>query len=168
MPLTTAQLAILKTELQTDPRGYGYNAAGRNDTAMAAIINTARDGTNAPTTPTADGGAADGSIRLILNTVDTSKVRAVVTQSAFDGLVTATRNYFTWLTGSNTITGNASLLQSLAGVPTANGSIWATGDRTAMNAAMDAVLRKFGSRAEEKFGQGVSVTIDDVGNALNS
>ena len=32
MPLTTAQLATLKTELQTDPRGYGYNSAARNDT----------------------------------------------------------------------------------------------------------------------------------------
>jgi hypothetical protein len=50
MALTAAQLAILKTELTTDPRVYGYapmlppNPANWN--GAAALLNLRRDGTN--------------------------------------------------------------------------------------------------------------------------
>ena len=47
MSLTAAQIATLKTELQTDPSQLGYNAAARNDTAMANEINFPRDGATA-------------------------------------------------------------------------------------------------------------------------
>lgn len=168
MALTPAQLATLKTELQTDPRGYGYNASARNDSDMAARINVPRDGTNVPSNPTGDGGAANGVIKLNNRTVDTGLIRAAVTFDGYDGLVVASQSWFNWLTSGGNITVNAHLLQQLAGIPTATSSIWAAADRTAMNAAMEALMRKFGSRAEEKFGIGVVVTVTEVGNALNS
>lgn len=54
MPLTPAQIAALKTELQNDPLALGYNAAvpPRNDTLMADAINWPRDGV----TPCPDNG----------------------------------------------------------------------------------------------------------------
>lgn len=167
MPLSAAQIAILRTELQTDPRGYGYNFTVRNDSDMAARINAKRDGTNPPTAPTADGGVAGGAIKFDNATVDTGAIRAAITKAAYDGLTTGDRAFLNWLTSAGNLTVGADLLQSLAGIPTTNGSIWSTGTRTAMNAAMESLLRRFGSRAEEKFGRGVSVTIDDVAMALN-
>lgn len=166
--MTPAQIATLKTELQNDPRGYGYNAAARNDSAMAATINTARDGTNPPSNPTAAGGAANGQIKVNNQTADTGSVRAAITKAAYDGLTTGDRSWLNWFTGAGTFAVSADNLQTLAGVPTAAGSVWSTGTRTAMNAAMDALLRKNGSRAEELFGVGVAVTIADIGLALNS
>ncbi len=166
MALTSAQLAILKTELQTDPRGYAYNSTARNDSDMAARINTVRTGSNPPSNPTADGGLANGSIKLNNLTVDTGAMRSTVTFAAFGGLVTTSQAYFEWLTNAGLLTVNAEMLQNLAGIPTATAAIWAAGDRTAMNAAFEALLRRFGSRAEEKFGYGVSVTVDDIGLSL--
>lgn len=163
MPAFT--LALLKTELTTDPRGYAYNAAGRNDSDILARVNAVRDGTNPGTTPTAGGGAANGIIQVNNATVDTAMIRAVVTQAAYDGLVTATRTWFNWLTGAGFITVNAGTLQSLAGIPTDTASIWATGQRTAMNAAMNGLMRKVTSRAVELWGR--DVTLDEVGIALN-
>ncbi len=165
--MTPAQLATLKSELQNDPRGYGYNAAVRNDTDIANRINARRDGTNPPSNPTAGGGNADGTIKLNLLSVDTGVIRATVSFAAFVGLVTSSQAWFQWLTSSGSITVNAALLQNLAGIPTAANSIWAAGDRTAMNAAMEGLMRRFASRAEELFGFGFSVSVNDVGAALN-
>jgi len=165
MALTDVQIVALKAELQNDPRGYGYNAAGRNDTLMQIAINTARDGTNPPSNPTADGGAASGAIKKDNKTVDTGAIRAAVTFAGFDGLVTASQAWFQWLTANGFITVNAHLLQQLAGIPTATNSIWAAADRTAMNAAMEAIMRRFTSRADELFN--ANVTVEEVGRALN-
>lgn len=52
MGLNPTQIAALKTELQNDPLALGYNAAARNDTAMADEINWPRDGA----TPCPDNG----------------------------------------------------------------------------------------------------------------
>lgn len=173
MPLTPAQLSALKTEFTNDPRGYGYAQYWTTgyDGALNFLINAARDGVvrvitdvtiSLPTTPTGAGGSADGIIKINNASVDTGQIRAAVTFAAFDGLVTASRQWFDWLTANGFISVNAHLLQSLAGIPTATGSIWALADRTAMNAAMESLMRKFGSRAEELFGVGVVVSTDDV------
>ena len=164
MPLTPSQLTTLKTEFTTDPRGYGYSTywTSGQDNVLADMIDTVRDGTNPPTNPTAAGGNADGHITVNYPSVDTGSIRAAVTFSAYQGLVTSTQSWLNWLTNSGNVAVNANVLQQLAGIPTANGSIWATADRTAMNAAMAALLRRFGSRAEELFGFGVVVTANDV------
>lgn len=168
MSLTPTQIAVLRTELQNDPRGYGYNSTARNDADMALRINTVRDGTNPPSSPTADGGVASGLIKINNPSVSTALIRSTVSLAAFGGLVTVNQAYLEWITNEGALSVNAALLQNLAGIPTANSAIWAAGDRVAMNAALEAIMRHNGSRAEEKFGAGVTVTIDDVSRALNS
>lgn len=48
MPLTNDQVVALRTELNTDPRGYGYAAhvATGNVTQLVALLNKPRDGTD--------------------------------------------------------------------------------------------------------------------------
>lgn len=154
MPLTPTQLTALKAELTNDPRGYGYAAdlASGNDAGLVAKLNLPRDGTN--------GGPL---IKVKNASVETGLIRAAVTFAGYDGLVTASQAWFNWLTGGGSITVNDHLLQQLAGIPTATGSIWASADRTAMNAAMESLMRRIGSRSEELFG--VLVTDTDVAKA---
>lgn len=151
MGLSTTQLQTLKTELTNDPRGYGYAAdlAVGNDSGLVAKLDLARDGTN--------GGPA---IRMNNLTADTGAIRAAITKAAYDGLVTADRTWINWLTSAGLITVGPDNLQTLAGIPIATGSIWSTGTRVAMNAAMETILRRTGCRAEELFG--VIVTETDV------
>lgn len=158
--MNNAQLLILKNEFTNDPRGYGYAQFWTTtpfDGGLPPIINLVRDGTN--TGP---------AIKLNNPSVDTGKIRAAVTFQAFDGLVVAAQAWFEWLTANGFITVNDHLLQQLAGIPTAASAIWATADRVAMNAAMEALMRKFGSRAEELLGYGVVVTANDVSACRNA
>jgi hypothetical protein len=156
MPLSPTQLISLKAELTNDPRGYGYAAdlATGNDSGLVAKLNLPRDGTN--------GGQA---IRTNNATADTGAIRAAITKAAYDGLAAGDRTWINWLTGAGSITVGPDSLQTLAGVPTANGSVWSTTTRAAMNPAMEAILRRTGSRAEELFG--VTVTESDVIAAKN-
>lgn len=157
MPLTSVQLQALKTELNTDPRSYGYAAdiASGYIGGLVARLTLARDGTN--------GGPL---IKLAVPTADTGVIRANISKAAYDGLTTGDRAWLNWLTSAGFVAVTADTVQTLAGVPTASGSVWSAGTRTAMNAAMDAVLRYTGSRSQELFG--VQVTGDDVTNALRS
>jgi len=165
MPLSSTQLAALKTELLTDPKNYGY--AGqlspiRNDDKLTQIVNFVRNGVATP-----PAGNVGPSIKINNATVDTGVLRAATTYAAYNGLTTGDRAFFNWLTGAGSITVNDDNLQTLAGIPITSGSIWATGQRDAMNLAMEAILRRFASRAEELFGRGVVVTTSEVGTALN-
>lgn len=171
MPLT---IAALKTELQTDPRGYGYNAAARNDSDMLERINRRRDGAvgNVPSVPTADGGIASGIIKLNNLVVDTGVLRASVTKAAYDGLAATERTWLNFFVSNGTIVPKPDNITALCGTvpgdPTSTGSVWSAGTRAVMNPAMEAIMRKVASRAEEKFGVGVVVTLDNIGDALNS
>lgn len=154
MPLTPTQLSQLKVELQTDPRSYGYAAdlASGNDAGLVAKLTLARDGTN--------GGPA---VRLNNTVVDTGAIRTSTTKAVYDGLSATERTWFNWLTGAGSLVVTADLLQTLAGIPTAGGSVWSAATRTAMNAAMERLFRYTGSRAQELFG--VQVTDTDVAKA---
>jgi hypothetical protein len=172
MSLTPAQIAALKTELTTDPRGYGYNAAARNDTDLANRVNLVRDGSagTVPTTPTADGGAANGAVTLkrpdckpseILEAID---VRDLLASPAGVTSVPLTQSWFESITQFATIrltNQDGSKTQVRKNIDRITGNTNLSQDR------LDAVAVRFGSRAEEKFGFGVAVTIDDVGKALN-
>lgn len=157
MPLTPTQLQALKAELNTDPRSYGYAAdiASGYIGGLVSRLNLARDGTN--------GGPL---IKLAVPTADTGVIRANISKAAYDGLTTGDRTWLNWFTSAGSVTVTADTIQMLAGVPTASGSVWSAATRTAMNAAMDAVLRYTGSRSQELFV--VQVTNDDVANALRS
>lgn len=130
-----ADLQAIKTEFTTNPASMPYLAfTEANAVANADIINNT-DGANP---------------RTVNNEkVDTGDIRGNTTFAGFDGLVVAEQAWFEWLTANGEIPVNAETLQQLAGVPTANGSIWAAADRNAMNAAMQALMQFQGSRAQE-------------------
>src|SRR5690242_9699909 len=108
--LTAAQIATLKTELQTDPRGYGYNAAARNDTDMASRINAVRDGSNPPASPSVNlgtgglGEQANGSIYVRQLNVTGGSIFAVTVVADYTALPTnpsatqlsTERRYLSW------------------------------------------------------------------------
>lgn len=146
-------LQALKTELTTDPVTMGYLAlTGANDVANADIINN-HDGTKNRTVDN--------------ETVQASDIRSQTTFDAFSGLTAAEEEWLKWLTGGETVAVTADTKQNLAGLPTADGSKWAAGDRATMEARMQGLFQRQGSRAEEIADTlGVSfVTPSDVANA---
>jgi hypothetical protein len=91
--MTAAQLATLKTELQTDPRGYGYASlvALGSDEGLAQLLNVVRDGSvgTVPSTPTAAGGAASGIITVRRNDISGAEILQAVDPSS-DGAASLT------------------------------------------------------------------------------
>lgn len=176
MGLSATQIAALKTELQTDPRGYGYNAAARNDTLMASIIDTVRDGTNPPATPTAVGGNADGHIDVkradvkaseIVLAIDLADIAALPTNPNNTQLSTERRS-LAYLQMLSCMTDPVQLLNDNGtNTPVVSNvaNIFTAGSATLTR--LNALRFRFGSRTEELFGRNVSVTIDDIGKALN-
>ena len=131
----TTNLQAIKDELTNNPVSLPYLAVDpANAVANANVINNT-DGANP---------------RTINNVnVETGDIRAQTTRVAFDGLVAAEESWLRWLTASGTIPVTDDTLQELAGIPTANDSIWAVADRTLMNARITALMQRTGSRAEE-------------------
>jgi len=130
-----SNIQAIKDEVDTNPAGLPYLAlTERNSVANANVINNARNLN--PRTVNND-------------TVDTSDIRGNVTFDAFDGLVATEQSWLEWLTANGIIPVTDDTLQQLAGIPTANGSIWAASDRVAMNAAMTSLMQFTGSRAQE-------------------
>jgi hypothetical protein len=164
-------VATLRTELASDPRGYGYAplVAVANDPALTDMLNAVRDGTNPPANPTAAGGAANGSITVkridcnpaeILEAIDVRDLATAglpagmsvpLAQSWLESVTQFARIRLANDDGTKTLTRrNIDRL-----VASTNGS----------QARLDAVAVRLGSRAEELFGAGVVVTRDDVGSA---
>lgn len=130
-----ANLVALKAEFTLNPAVMAYLPfVDGNDVANAAVINNTL-------------GLHPRTVNR--ETVDTGVIRGTTSYDGFDGLVTASRQWFEWLTVNGVIPVNAETLQRLAGKPTATGSIWNTQTRTAMNAAMTALMQYQGSRAQE-------------------
>ncbi len=149
--------AALKTEIDTDPLGLGYKNSPtpgdwKGDQVIADLINNANG-----TTPRTVNHA----------NVDTGDIRSDVEFAWFDGLVIAEQSWLEWLTANGSIKVNAHMLQQLAGIPTATDSIWAAADRDAANAAMTSLMQFTGSRAQELWGEGRTVSAGDVGRAAN-
>ena len=143
--------AALKAEIENDPLAIGYKngADWKADQEIADLLN---------------------AVGYTVNhaTVETGDIRASVTFEGFDGLVTAEQAWFEWLTQNGVIPVNEEILQQLAGIPTANSSIWASAERTEMNAAMTALMQFQGSRAEVLWGEGTNITASQVGAAANA
>lgn len=147
----------LKDEIENDPLGIGYKnspSSGdwKGDQVIADLINNA-DGANPRT--------------VNYEHVDTGDIRSDVTFEGFDGLVAAEQAWLEWLTVNGVLKVNDHMLQKLAGIPIDNQSIWAAADRTPMNAAMTALMQFTGSRAEELWGEGRTISAGDVGRAFN-
>jgi len=148
----------LKDEIENDPLTLGYKNSGtsgdwKGDQVIADLINNA-------------SGANPRTVNF--EHVDTGDIRSDVEFDWFDGLVTAEQAWFEWLTQNGVVKVNAHMLQQLAGIPTTgSNSIWAAADRTAANAAMAALMQFQGSRAQELWGEGRTVSAGDVGRAFN-
>ena len=161
MPLT---FSALKTELQTDPRAYGYASllAASNWNAVRDLLNLPRTGAN--------GGPAitirrdDVSSSEIFERIDMADMPALSgTPNA--NLLSIERQRLAWLTGlaaipliritndDGTNTGAATTI--LAIFPAGSGT------RT----RLVALGNRFGSRAEELFGRNLAVSDGDVETA---
>lgn len=164
MPLTTAQLAQMRTELTTDPNGYDYNAAGRNDSDMAAKINAVRDGTNGAAIPVRRADVAVADVYAAVSVADYTALPGTPTAAQ----LSAERRYLAWFSGLAAM-GRIRLLNddgSDTPVVANFKAMFAAGTGTLTRLA--ALASRSGSRAEQLFGSGVVVTIDDVGRALNT
>lgn len=173
MPVNHAALA---TEVNTDPRGYGYaeDVAVGNDQAVADKLNLVRDGSvgRVPANPTGDGGSADGVVlvkradvtsREVIEAVDLADFPALPSNPNASALSTERRQlaYLGWLASVSTMRlvgddGNDLPIVGNLGAMFPAG----TGSRNRLLA----LRRRPGSRAEELFG--VSVTASDVAKAL--
>ena len=147
------QLQELKDEVFLDPLALGYNPTGP-DQDILDIIN-----------------AEDFTVQK--PTISSAEVRSVTLFEAFDGLVTVEQAWFEWLTqgGSideETIIVTSEIRQKLSGDPIANDSIWATADRTEMNAIMLSLMDVPGGRAEVLWGWSTVITAKDWQAARDS
>jgi hypothetical protein len=169
--------SALATELQSDPRGYGFralisiaeggvSAGSTNDEAVAVMLNVIRAGTagTVPASPTADGGAASGIISLkrptvprveLMNCIDSRDLKALPTVlegSILESILQADSVTLLNDDGTNNVTrGNLNRFLS-----DANGS------QTRLNA----VSKLNSSRFAEKFGFGSIANNAQVGQAL--
>lgn len=162
--MTAAQLAALKTELQTDPRGYGYAFAGRNDTDMANRLNLVRDGSagRVPTNPTAAGGVATGIVSVFRDDIPVREIVAAITPADYTNLTQLQISKLTLqFAGSGMVIDatNANTRGSFA-------AIFSGMSATTTN-AINALASRPASRAEELFGLNFRVSATDVGTALS-
>lgn len=167
MALTTA---ALRTEITTDPRGYGFAplVTTGNDQAVADKLNAVRDGTNPPTNPTAAGGVANGSISIkrpdctpaeVLEAIDIRDFASApvgvtsipLTQSWFESITQFARIRLANADGTKT-----TVRKNIDRI---------VNDVNLSQTRLDAVAIRNGSRGEELFGAGVIVTRDDVSAA---
>lgn len=136
MPLAESQLAILKTELDSDPKSLGY--AGKTHPETAALLNTMR------ATESVDVGVIDGQ-----------ELSKAVVISEYTALTDSERQGWTTMLaaggGQVDIDDERVIDQATA--------IW---DGTTTLANLNALRTRDGSRSEALFGNGVAVTSADV------
>lgn len=166
MPLT---LTALKTELTTDPIGYGYApfVAIRNDVALAALIDFARDGStlcpiNNFAGPAVQVNRPDCSPAEVLEAIDVRDFEATpagVTSMALTQSWLESITQFSMIRLANADGTKTTVRKNIDRlVSNANGS----------QGRLNAVAVRAGSRSEQLFGVGVAVSVADVSNALNN
>lgn len=155
MPLSPSQIAALKTELNTDPRAYGYAAdiAAGNQTAVAAKLNLKRTGTN--------GGPAINVRRPtitrqeLMDAVDTRDLKAnptVLEGSILESILQA--DTITLTNPDGTVNRTRQNLNRLLG------------DTNGSQTRLGAIATEQGSRGQELFGYNTLIDDIDVANAL--
>lgn len=148
----------LKTELQTDPRGYGYAAALLvSDQAAANLLNAVRDGTNPGTTPTGAGGAANGVVAVNRGTISAQELVEAVVQSEMP----SNANQRDWLI----MVASGDRVRVDTGSTARAGLLAIFGAATVTRANLTAASQQVGSRGQELFGIGTVVTAADVERA---
>jgi hypothetical protein len=168
-------LTTLATEINTDPRGYGFAAlkAGGNDQGIADALNLLRDGTagRVPTTPTAAGGQASGIISVKRNFIRRIELLAIIDNRDFIADSSAASN-----AGNRLSAGWWESLGQSDNIPLLNDDGTNNlirqnlnrilGDTNGTQTRLAVLAKKIGSRAEELFGENVTVSNADVAQAL--
>jgi len=141
-------LAVLKTEITTDPDGLGYVPENTNE--GVALIN------------------ARGAYTVSKLNISADNVRSTCTYDAYNNLSIDEQEWIRWMTpqGESNMVVTVDLRTRLTGPGTA--SIWAASDRTAMNAAMLSLIDVSGSRSQDLYGYDTSISRDDWLAAVNS
>ncbi|MEZ0155269.1 MAG: hypothetical protein AB9Q22_10270 [Candidatus Reddybacter sp.] len=145
-----ADLLALKTEVNSDPLGFAYNAATGDTGLVLSTVNLAR-----------------AQFVVSKPSIAPGDVRATCTYDAYNNLSIDEQEWIRWMTGSG---GNsaASLvvtvdlrLRLTDAEGSGTGSIWAAADRAEMNQAMLDLIDVAGSRAENLFGYGTVISRAD-------
>ena len=146
-----ADLATLKSEVNTDPLALGYNASSGDTGLVLETINLVR-----------------AQFIVSKPAIDPADVRAACTYDAYNNLSIDEQEWLQWMTGSGGGGGAESLvvtvdlrLQLTDAEGNGTASVWAVADREAMNAAMLSLIDINGSRAEDLFGQGTVISRAD-------
>ena len=138
-----ADLAALKSEVNTDPLGIGYDPLGGTQDILDLL--------NAK------------NYTVAKPKISSALVRSATTYDAYDTLAIDEQEWIRWMTGTDgfdeeNMVVTDDLRTNLSG-PGAD-SIWAPAHRDEMNAAMLALMDVPGSRAEVLFGYGTSISRD--------
>lgn len=164
-----AQRTALATELNTDPRGYGYAAAIAigNDTEVARLLTLDRDGSagRVPTNPTADGGRADGVVLVPRQFCSTLEVIEAIDGRDLSNMNAAAAALFESILqnpGERVILTNADGTPSRSRLNLDRIITNANGSQT----RFDALKTEVGSRLEEEFGIGSIINADGIARVL--
>ncbi len=141
-------LLALKTEVNDDPAGLGYAAVVASTGELLALLN------------------AKTATTVQKPKISSALIRSEITFDAYDTLSIDEQEWIRWVTGSNgfeeeNLTVSVDLRLQLTGNGDPTDSFWATAHRSAMVAAMTAILDVPGSRAELLFGFGTRISRDD-------
>lgn len=164
MTLTPAQYQALKTELNADPRAYGYAPlrASGSDNALADLLNLVRDGTNiGPAIPIR---RADISSKELWEAIDVADMTALPGSPSVAQLSAERRN-LAWLSGLPAIPRLRLLNDDGSNTP-AVANLLAIFPASPTRTRITALASRNGSRAEELFGRDTRLTDADVAVAL--
>jgi hypothetical protein len=153
--------AALKTELLTDPQTYGYAAtlAAGEPEAAAALLNKIRNGTDGEGAITVNRGAI--TPMELMEAID-------IRDLAIGGQLNATL-VGSWLESLLQSTGQIRLRDAAGAKTRTRDNIdRVLGTTNGSQARFDALAQRFGSRAEQLFGEGTVVTREDIATARNS
>jgi hypothetical protein len=157
--------AALRSELQADPAGLGYasHLAAGNHQALADLLNWPRDGVTAPPVAGAPTGAAI--------TVRNPSISAADLLEAIDNRDFATSPNAAHVAWFESITQQRTTI-ALLNEDGSNNRVLGnlnrliTSDTQGSRTRLLALATRRGSRAEQLWGPGTVVTIDDIGRAL--
>lgn len=156
MPVNLPQL---KTELQNDPASLGYAAliALGDHTGLAAVLNFRRDGS----TPSPVNGVVGTAITVFRNDIAPKEIVNAIAAADF---AAAQQIQISKL---QILFQGAPIDATLANVRANFQGIFTSASATTTN-ALAALAQRNGSRCEQLFGTGTTVTQNDVANVLAS
>ena len=159
--------AALKTELQTDPVGYGYapHIASGNDLALADMLNLVRTGSNGG--PAITVRRSNIPVNEVIEAIDLRDFAATPqgvdnaanAGSLFSSMLQQSQGTLRLINDDGTDTRNLGNLKRLL-KQSGDAGFQSSRDRVV------AIANRQGSRAEQLFGPGAAVTHADIATAL--